>query len=117
MELRNFAEKRICVAISGGVSCQDTGDDIYQWGYPYIWAPHQYFAYKALMRYGLKTEAEELRLNYMRLLSSVYERTGVLWERYDENGEAKDLEYPTQQMLGWTAGVYRYFYTQEKEEK
>ena len=42
-------------------------------------------------------------------LSSVFEKTGVLWERYDENGAAKDLEYPTQMMLGWTAGVYRYF--------
>ena len=101
----------------GVVSCQDTGDNIYQWGYPFIWVPHQYFAYKALVDYGLNAEAEELRLNYMHLLSSVYERTGVLWERYDENGEAKDLEYPTQQMLGWTAGVYRHFYAQEKEEK
>lgn len=101
----------------GVVACQDTGDDNYQWGYPYIWAPYQYFAYKALVRYGLHTEAEELRLNYVCLLSSVYERTGVLWERYDENGEAKDLEYPTQQMLGWTAGVYRYFIGQGRDER
>jgi alpha,alpha-trehalase len=101
----------------GVVACQDTGDENYQWGYPYIWAPYQYFAYKALVRYGLYTEAEELRLHYVCLLNSVYERTGVLWERYDENGEAKDLEYPTQQMLGWTAGVYRYFIGQGKDEK
>lgn len=94
----------------GGVtSCQDIGTYEYQWGYPYIWAPYQYFAYEALVTYGLKDEAEELRNNYMRLLYSVFEKTGVLWERYDENGAAKDLEYPTQKMLGWTAGVYRYF--------
>ncbi len=31
-----------------------------------------------------------------------------------ENGEAKDLEYPTQQMLGWTAGVYTYLCLQAK---
>lgn len=94
----------------GGVaSCQDVGSYEYQWGYPFIWAPHQYFAYNSLIKYGYKEQGEELRLNYTKLLSCVYERTGTLWERYDENGEAKDLEYPTQEMLGWTAGVYRYF--------
>ena len=94
----------------GVVACQDTGVYTYQWGYPNIWAPYQYFAYKALRAYNFETEAEELRINYMRLLERVFESTGALWERYDENGHAKDLEYPTQQMLGWTAGVYRYFY-------
>ena len=98
----------------GLAACQDTGDNFYQWGYPYIWAPYQYFAYKALVRYGLHEKAEELRSSYIRLLTSVYEKTGTLWERYDENGEAKDLEYPTQQMLGWTAGVYTYLCLQAK---
>lgn len=93
----------------GVVACQDTGVYTYQWGYPNIWAPYQYFAYKALRNYGFEREADELRVNYMCLLERVYERTGALWERYDENGNAADLEYPTQQMLGWTAGVYRYF--------
>ena len=98
---------------SGIVSCQDTGEYIYQWGYPNIWAPHQYFAYVSLKNYGYIQEAESVRTGYMKLLSSVFEKTGALWERYDENGEAKALEYPTQEMLGWTAGVYRYFH-QEK---
>lgn len=93
----------------GVVACQDTGDTQYQWGYPYIWAPCQFFTYNALAKYGFDREAEELRSNYAGLLSSVFDRTGALWERYDENGEAKDLEYPNQQMLGWTAGVYRFF--------
>ncbi len=94
---------------AGVVSCQDVGRYNYQWGYPFVWAPHQYFSYKALLNYGFKERAEELRVNYTVLLSSVFDRTGTLWERYDENGQAKDLEYPTQEMLGWTAGVYRYF--------
>ena len=98
----------------GGVSaCEDMGAKGYQWGYPNIWAPYQYFAYVALRRYGYHAEAEELRKNYMRLLSSEFERTGTIWERYDENGAAPDLEYPTQKMLGWTAGVYQYFYYKE----
>jgi len=98
----------------GIVSCQDTGSREYQWGYPNIWASHQCFAYIALTRNGKSAEAEELRQNYVQLLSSVYEQTGALWERYDENGAAADLEYPTQQMLGWTAGIYRYFVEQGK---
>lgn len=96
----------------GGVAaCQDTGDYVYQWGYPYIWAPYQYFAYKALIRYGYTSQAAELRERYMRLLSDTFDKTGTLWERYDENGNAADLEYPTQPMLGWTAGVYNYLYS------
>lgn len=98
----------------GVVCCQDTDDTEFQWGYPYIWAPCQFFAYTALTKYGFNNEAEELRVNYVNLLSSVYERTGALWERYEEDGEAKDLEYPNQQMLGWTAGVYRYFNLKNK---
>lgn len=100
----------------GVVACQDIGCYEYQWGYPFVWAPYQFFAYKALRNYGLCAEAKELRENYMQLLGSVFERTGALWERYDENGEAKDLEYPTQKMLGWTAGVYQYFVSESKKE-
>ncbi len=94
---------------SGVVACEDTGDYTYQWGYPNIWSPHQYFAYIALKNYGYNEQAEQLRNGYMKLLSDAFDKTGALWERYDENGNASDLEYPTQQMLGWTAGVYRFF--------
>lgn len=98
----------------GIVACQDTGDTAYQWGYPYVWAPHQFFAFVALKNYCLLDKAEELRVNYTNLLSTEFDKTGTLWERYDENGRAADLEYPTQQMLGWTAGTYRYFSIQKK---
>jgi alpha,alpha-trehalase len=95
---------------NGGVTvCQDVGVSGYQWGYPYLWPPCQYFAYRALKNYGHDDLAKELRDNFTRLLSNTFDKTGVLWERYDENGNAPDLEYPTQMMLGWTAGVYRYF--------
>ena len=111
----NLASVYNVLKTKGGiVACQDTGDTAYQWGYPYIWAPYQYFAYVALVSYGLDEQANELRTNYMHLLASVFDQTNVLWERYDENGVAADLEYPTQQMLGWTAGVYRYLYSQSK---
>ena len=48
---------------SGIVACQDTGVSIYQWGYPNIWAPHQYFAYIALKNYGVVIFMHLLRKN------------------------------------------------------
>ena len=101
----------------GVVSCEDTGDRNYQWGYPYIWAPHQYFAYVALKNYGEEERADELCSNYTQLLSNTYDKTGFLWERYTEEGNAPDLEYPTQKMLGWTAGVYRYLQSIKGENR
>lgn len=98
----------------GVVACQETENKTCQWGYPNIWAPNQFFAYEALTRYGYFEEAEELRTNYMRLLFTVYEQTGTIWERYDENGAAADLEYPTQKMLGWTGATYQYFFSKNK---
>lgn len=102
---------------SGVYACQDVGDPSYQWGFPNVWAPHQYFAHEALRRYGLRSEAESLANGYMRLLAENFEKTGCLWERYHEDGVAPSLEYETQEMLGWTAGVYQYFYKLYKEKK
>ena len=95
---------------AGIVACEDTGEYVYQWGYPNVWAPHQYFAYVALKNNGLDKFVEELSENYMRLLEKEFLRTGKIWERYDTGGVAKALEYETQPMLGWTAGVYNYFW-------
>ena len=101
----------------GGVyACEDVGDNAYQWGYPNIWAPHQYFAFVALKNYGYDKEANELRDNYMALLEKEFNRTGKIWERYDEDGVAKSLEYETQPMLGWTAGVYNFFYADRNKK-
>lgn len=96
---------------AGGVyACQDVGDCSYQWGYPNVWAPHQYFAYRALKQNGLKKQADALAENYTRLLAKEFEKTDCLWERYTPEGVAPSLEYTTQEMLGWTAGVYNYLY-------
>lgn len=105
--------KRIFDRLFGGngiYACEDVGDRSYQWGYPNIWAPHQYFAYEALLRNGLKEEAKRLAKSYVALLATAFEKTKCLWERYDDEGVAPSLEYTTQEMLGWTAGVYNHFY-------
>lgn len=102
---------------SGIYACENFCDASYQWGYPNLWAPHQYFAYEALRKNGLIAEANALLNGYMKLLSDVFEKTGCLWERYHEDGVAPSLEYTTQEMLGWTAGVYNHFYRIKGESK
>lgn len=110
----NLAKVYETLKTKGGVAaCEPTEEQGFQWGYPNIWAPYQYFVYGALARYGLVEQAAELCENYTTLLEKTYEKTGTLWERYDENGFAPTLEYPTQVMLGWTAGVYNYLCTRK----
>ena len=112
--LKAVYDRLICK--SGVYACENLGDESYQWGYPNLWAPHQYFAYEALRKNGLLFEANGLAKGYMKLLSDVFKKTGCLWERYHENGVAPSLEYTTQEMLGWTAGVYNHFYKFSKEK-
>jgi len=91
-------------------SCEDVGEEGCQWGYKYAWPPHQYFAFNALLRVGKKEVAEDHARRYMRIIEKTFSKTGCLWEKYESDGVAKSEEYPTQIMMGWTAGVYNYFY-------
>ena len=98
----------------GFSACENLGVDGCQWGYPYVWAPHQYFAFQALNRVGQTKIANEYANRFLKIIEDTYEKTGFLWERYEKNGVAKSIEYPTQIMLGWTAGVYNIFYDKLK---
>ena len=113
-----FAEEKSALKIlfdrlfsgKGIYACEDLGDSSYQWGYPNLWAPHQYFAYEALRRNGFTDESEAIAKGFLGLLTDTFDKTGCLWERYHTDGVAPSLEYSTQEMLGWTAGVYNHFY-------
>lgn len=91
-------------------SCENIGVEGCQWGYLYAWPPHQYFAFNALLRTNRKEVAEDHAGRYMRIVEETFDRTGFLWEKYEVKGVAKGEEYPTQIMMGWTAGVYNVFY-------
>lgn len=95
---------------SGLSACEDVGENDCQWGYPYIWPPHQYFAFEGAKKAKKTSLAIKYAKNFLNLVEKTFKETGVLWERYCPNGVAPDLEYKTQIMLGWTAGVYNHLF-------
>lgn len=97
-----------------GISpCPSRGEDAlyFQWDYPCIWPSNVWFGYEALKNVGLTEDAERVAKKYMQGVNINFEKTGVLWEKYDgrDGSVAITNEYHTPEMLGWSAGVYRYF--------
>lgn len=79
-----------------------------QWDAPNGWAPLQYVAVTGLDRYGAHALAEDIALRWCRLNISLFEKTGLLYEKYDiENTDAiaGGGEYHVQHGFGWTNGV------------
>ena len=89
----------------------------YQWAYPNTWAPDNYLCAWALEKNGFFLEAERIARKYMDNISSVYENTGRLWEKYDgvKGGISETNEYPMTEMLGWTGGVFSCFFETYKK--
>lgn len=102
------------VLAHGVCSCEkmQTNGAIFQWGYPNMWAPHNYWANVANQKTGLFKEANEIRNKYLNTVSNVFEKTGKLYEKYDAQTGDKAVfnEYGLPEMLGWTAGVFQVFY-------
>ena len=75
-----------------------------------MWPSNVYFAYNALKNVGLIEDAKRIAQKYMETVERCYAETGVLWEKYDASiGKVSvTREYDTPEMMGWTAGVYRY---------
>ena len=97
-----------------GLSCAPYhGEEAYmQWDYPHMWASNAYFAFVALEKLGLTKEAELLKKQYMEVVAKNYQETHKLWEKYNTitGSVSKSEEYETPAMMGWTAGVFEYFY-------
>ena len=102
---------------SGGIfTTAAVPEKTYQWAYPNLWAPCQYIAYKALLRYDFKDESKWIAEKYIRLLEGNFARYGKLFEKYNgiTCGIEAASEYGTPEMLGWTAGVYLYLINESK---
>ena len=88
----------------------------FQWDYPNMWAPHQFFAVDAAEKLDL-SDARRIATKFLNTVANTFDRTGNLWEKYDcLNGSiASQNEYGLPTMLGWTAGTYEYFYNRYGE--
>jgi alpha,alpha-trehalase len=96
-----------------GVASTDRYYGKYQWSYPNAWAPNQYIAYVAFKNYGMDAYAEEVATKYMQLIERIYEQTGTTFEKYnvvDGRDDTYDEGDEHHTMMGWTTGVYMYFY-------
>lgn len=96
----------------GIAACEYRGDDAkyLQWDYPSMWPSNVYFTYMGLKRVGLLADAERIAKKYIATVDTCFEQTGSLWEKYDAKKGIVSVtnEYETPEMMGWTAGVYRF---------
>jgi alpha,alpha-trehalase len=87
-------------------STQDTGC---QWDAPFMWAPLVLMAVEGLDRYGFNEAASRLAWKFLTTVSRDFERTGILYEKYNaltgtsELGEEIIFGYATNEPgFGWT---------------
>ena len=98
-------------------TCEKRDDDLfYQWDYPLMWPAATCLAYMGLKNIGLDEDAKRIATKYVSVARNIFDETGRLWEKYDAlTGKvAVTIECETMPMMGWTAGVYRYFVESEK---
>lgn len=103
----------------GITPCAFRGKDAfyYQWDYPSVWPYTTWFAYTALKNVGLIQDAHRVAKKYMLDVNINFEKSGVIFEKYDgRNGNIGSNEYEAPEMLGWSAGVYRYFAEDMKDQ-
>ncbi len=87
-------------------------DLVYQAAYPYSWPYDNGLCFWALSTLDLKEDCLRTGIKYLNLCSKSYIKSGHLWETYnaiiDEIAQKK--EYPNNEMMGWTAGIYEWIY-------
>jgi len=90
----------------------------------------QWVAYTALKNYKYVKEANRIACkyldvvtkNYINPIPSVYTKDGktktrpvhLIWEKYTPDGCLNDADYPCNEMLGWTGGVFVELYMSVK---
>ena len=80
-----------------------------QWDAPNGWAPLQWIVFKGLRNYGFIELAQQVKTNWLKANTKIYENTGKMTEKYNvfnQDLEAGGGEYPLQDGFGWTNGVF-----------
>lgn len=85
-----------------------------QWDAPFMWAPLVVMAVEGLKRYGFDEDAARIANKFLGTLSSDFERTGMLFEKYNadtgssELGDGIVFGYSTNEPgFGWTNAAVR----------
>ena len=96
----------------------------FQWDYPAGWPPMYLLTVQALKNYGYKMDALRVCEKYLDVVSKNYidpmpktykqnsittvtRKPGFVYEKYNVvTGGINDLEYPANEFIGWSAGVY-----------
>ena len=84
-----------------------------QWDATFGWAPHQFFAVKALAEYNAVDDARRLSAKFVSMINDDFRRTGKIFEKYDMVKRTSDLvsniKYGYKvnvEGFGWTNAVY-----------
>ncbi|MEP7197918.1 MAG: trehalase family glycosidase [Saprospiraceae bacterium] len=89
---------------------QSLSDEFKQHDYPNGWAPQHWIVVKGLLNYGFKEDAKRIAKKWLDLNTSIFKKTGKLWEKYDvvkcKVGRNNADRYPTQSGFGWTNAVF-----------
>lgn len=71
-----------------------------------VWAPTNTMIIEGLENYGYNTMAYELAMKYLDLVTSVYKKTGTIWENYAPDyvtyGIHKDKSPVARDFVGWS---------------
>lgn len=92
----------------GLVTSLDT-EDGRQWAFPNGWAPLQWLVAEGLDRYGFHQEATRIRAKWLGNCLSVFNITGVMWEKYNVVTPGVVPEhglYGSIPGFGWTNAIF-----------
>lgn len=82
----------------------------YQWDYPVMWGETTFIVFLALLNVGEIESAKRIMDKYMSTVEKQFEKTGLLWEKYDaRDGSIMNVEYDAPPFMGWTASTYEIF--------
>lgn len=98
---------------------KNESEELYQWNYPNLWPPLQFFAVKAMLAVGMEEDAKRCAEKYITDVAAEFIRTGYIWEKYEvlHGRKAEMNEYRDESMMGWSAATFTYFYDCLKKEK
>jgi alpha,alpha-trehalase len=93
-----------------------------QWDHRSIWPPVQWITYTGLLNYGYTADANRVAMKFLDVVTknfiqpvpssylvdgkTVVRKSGLTWEKYTPDGNLNDADYPCNEMLSWTGGVF-----------